>query len=173
MTTQILETTFTIGRFPIRMLETPKQILGTEKWIHSFENITIIVFCIDLACYDQMLPEDFSQNRMMKSLVFFDWIVNSQRFIRTSVVLIFCKVGLFREKLGCSPLSNCFPDYSGGNDINSALNYILRRFTQANRAHLNLYPHMIDSNTSVIENLLKAIKETVLYNALTGPGGLL
>jgi guanine nucleotide-binding protein G(i) subunit alpha len=80
------------------------------------------------------------QNRMMESLVLFDSVVNSRWFMRTSIILFLNKVDLFRQKLGRSPLSNYFPDYSGGNDVNRAAKYLLWRFNQVNRAHLNLYP---------------------------------
>jgi guanine nucleotide-binding protein subunit alpha len=85
---------------------------------------------------------DFShlKNRMMESLVLFDSVVNSRWFMRTSIILFLNKVDLFRQKLGRSPLSNYFPDYSGGNDVNRAAKYLLWRFNQVNRAHLNLYP---------------------------------
>lgn len=80
------------------------------------------------------------QNRMMESLVLFDSVVNSRWFMRTSIILFLNKVDLFKQKLGRSPLGNYFPDYSGGNDVNRAAKYLLWRFNQVNRAHLNLYP---------------------------------
>ena len=82
----------------------------------------------------------FVQNRMMESLVLFDSVVNSRWFMRTSIILFLNKVDLFKEKLERSPLANYFPDYSGGNDVNRAAKYLLWRFNQVNRAHLNLYP---------------------------------
>jgi guanine nucleotide-binding protein subunit alpha len=131
-----------------------------KKWIHCFENVTSIIFCVALSEYDQMLLEESnqvspfsettahphpsltntSQNRMMESLVLFDSVVNSRWFMRTSIILFLNKVDLFRQKLPRSPLSNYFPDYSGGNDVNRAAKYLLWRFNQVNRAHLNLYP---------------------------------
>jgi guanine nucleotide-binding protein G(i) subunit alpha len=80
---------------------------------------------------------------MMESLVLFDSVVNSRWFMRTSIILFLNKVDLFRQKLGRSPLSNYFPDYSGGNNINRASKYLLWRFNQVNRAHLNLYPQYV------------------------------
>src|ERR1700728_3403374 len=80
------------------------------------------------------------KNRMMESLVLFDLVVNSRWFMRTSIILFLNKVDLFKVKLGRSPLGNYFPDYSGGNDVNRAAKYLLWRFNQVNRAHLNLYP---------------------------------
>ena len=77
---------------------------------------------------------------MMESLVLFDSVVNSRWFMRTSIILFLNKVDLFKGKLERSPLGNYFPDYSGGNDVNRAAKYLLWRFNQVNRAHLNLYP---------------------------------
>lgn len=82
---------------------------------------------------------------MMESLVLFDSVVNSRWFMRTSIILFLNKVDLFRQKLPRSPLSNYFPDYSGGNDVNRAAKYLLWRFNQVNRAHLNLYPQYVPS----------------------------
>ncbi len=60
--------------------------------------------------------------------------------MRTSIILFLNKVDLFKGKLERSPLGSYFPDYSGGNDVNRAAKYLLWRFNQVNRAHLNLYP---------------------------------
>lgn len=146
-----------------------------KKWIHCFENVTSIIFCVALSEYDQVLLEECSQvrlaigpqakkcsycfvtaqcipigahanlisdiqNRMMESLLLFDSVVNSRWFMRTSIILFLNKVDIFKQKLGRSPLGNYFPDYSGGNDVNKAAKYLLWRFNQVNRAHLNLYP---------------------------------
>jgi len=107
----------------------------------------------------------------MESLVLFDSVVNSRWFMRTSIILLLCNVGLFRQKLGRSPLSNYFSDYCGGNDVNRASKYILWRFNQVNRAHLTVYPHITDdSDTSNIRLVFAAIKETILQNALRDSG---
>jgi guanine nucleotide-binding protein G(i) subunit alpha len=125
----------------------------------------------------------------MESLVLFDSVVNSRWFMRTSIILFLNKVDLFRQKLGRSPLSNYFPDYSGGNDINRASKYLLWRFNQVNRAHLNLYPQYVftppgspspylpnipsltqATDTSNIRLVFAAVKETILQNALKDSG---
>jgi len=81
---------------------------------------------------------------MMESLLLFDSVVNSRWFMRTSIILFLNKVDIFKQKLGRSPLGNYFPDYSGGNDVNKAAKYLLWRFNQVNRAHLNLYPQYVE-----------------------------
>ncbi len=128
---------------------------------------------------------------MMESLLLFDSVVNSRWFMRTSIILFLNKVDIFKQKLGRSPLGNYFPDYSGGNDVNKAAKYLLWRFNQVNRAHLNLYPQSVTASlpphmkmpkanslgsltqatdTSNIRLVFAAVKETILNNALKDSG---
>ncbi|EZG06509.1 hypothetical protein H106_03911 [Trichophyton rubrum CBS 735.88] len=188
-TTGIYETRFTMGQLSIHMFDVGGQRSERKKWIHCFENVTSIIFCVALSEYDQVLLEESNQNRMMESLVLFDSVVNSRWFMRTSIVLFLNKVDLFRQKLGRSPLNKYFPDYSGGNDVNRAAKYLLWRFNQVNRAHLNLYPQCVRSfvfllfkaytnvlsltqatDTSNIRLVFAAVKETILQNALKDSG---
>ena len=129
-----------MGQLSIHMFDVGGQRSERKKWIHCFENVTSIIFCVALSEYDQVLLEESNQNRMMESLVLFDSVVNSRWFMRTSIILFLNKVDLFKGKLERSPLGSYFPDYSGGNDVNRAAKYLLWRFNQVNRAHLNLYP---------------------------------
>ncbi|KAJ5046104.1 Guanine nucleotide-binding protein alpha-2 subunit [Penicillium rubens] len=160
-----------MGQLSIHMFDVGGQRSERKKWIHCFENVTSIIFCVALSEYDQVLLEESNQNRMMESLVLFDSVVNSRWFMRTSIILFLNKVDLFRLKLPRSPLSNYFPDYSGGNDVHRAAKYLLWRFNQVNRAHLNLYPHLTQAtDTSNIRLVFAAVKETILQNALKDSG---
>ncbi|CCE64800.1 hypothetical protein TPHA_0I02990 [Tetrapisispora phaffii CBS 4417] len=144
-----------------------------KKWIHCFNNVTVVIFCVSLSEYDQFLIEDKSQSRFHESLVLFENIVNSRWFSRTSVVLFLNKIDLFVEKLKKVPLEKYFPDYTGGQDINKAAKYILWRFFQLNRANLNIYPHITQAtDTSNIKVLFSAVKETILQNNLKDSGVL-
>lgn len=53
------------------------------------------------------------QNRMHDSLKLFDSICNNKWFKDTSIILFLNKKDLFECKITKSPLSICFPDYSG------------------------------------------------------------
>ncbi|AEO70909.1 dfc36a28-0d70-456a-8dfa-0310fbd4c003 [Thermothielavioides terrestris] len=170
-TTGIYETRFKMGQLSIHMFDVGGQRSERKKWIHCFENVTSIIFCVALSEYDQVLLEESSQNRMMESLLLFDSVVNSRWFVRTSIILFLNKVDIFKQKLGRSPLGNYFPDYSGGPDVNKAAKYLLWRFNQVNRAHLNLYPHLTQAtDTSNIRLVFAAVKETILNNALKDSG---
>ena len=165
-TTGLYETRFTMGALTIHIFDVSRQQSERKKWMHQFENVTSIIYIVNLAEYDQVLLEDSSQNRLMESLVFFDSIVNSHWFRSISVILFLNNFSEFKVKLLRSPLSNYFPDYSGGADVSRAAKYILWRFNQVNRSHLNMYPHIMDLNDTLnIQLIFAAVKETILQNA--------
>ena len=97
---------------------------------------------------------------MLESLVLFESVINSRWFLRTSIILLLTKIDVFQNKLlkVCFivlwwsswslsfekvPLERCFPEYTGGADINKAAKYILWKFMQANRARLSVYPRYV------------------------------
>ncbi|CAO3587552.1 unnamed protein product [Absidia cylindrospora] len=170
-TTGITETRFTMGQLSIHMFDVGGQRSERKKWIHCFEAVTSIIFCVALSEYDQVLLEESRQNRMMESLVLFESVINSRWFLRTSIILFLNKTDVFKGKLPKVPLERYFPDYGGGQDPNKAAKYILWRFNQTNRAKLNIYPHLTQAtDTSNIRLVFAAIKETILQNALKDSG---
>ncbi|KIO17632.1 hypothetical protein M407DRAFT_32690 [Tulasnella calospora MUT 4182] len=170
-TTGISETRFSIGQLSIHMFDVGGQRSERKKWIHCFEAVTSIIFCVALSEYDQVLLEEKEQNRMAESLVLFESVINSRWFLRTSIILFLNKIDVFKAKLPKVPLERYFPEYTGGPDINKAAKYILWRFTQANRARLSVYPHLTQAtDTSNIRLVFAAVKETILQNALRDSG---
>ncbi|KAL7417404.1 G protein alpha subunit [Mrakia frigida] len=166
-TTGISETRFTMGQLSIHMFDVGGQRSERKKWIHCFEAVTSIIYCVALSEYDQVLLEENGQNRMQESLVLFESVINSRWFLRTSVILFLNKIDVFKAKLPKVPLEKFFPEYTGGPDINKAAKYILWRFTQTNRARLSVYPHLTQAtDTSNIRLVFAAVKETILQNAL-------
>ncbi|WFD03930.1 Guanine nucleotide-binding protein alpha-2 subunit [Malassezia obtusa] len=170
-TVGVTETRFRMGELSIHLVDVGGQRSERRKWIHCFEAVTSIIFCVALSEYDQVLLEDSTQNRMAESLVLFESVVNSRWFARTSIVLLLNKIDIFRQKIPRHPLSDYFPEYTGGNDVNKAAKYILWRFTLANRAKLNIYPHLTQAtDTSNIRLVFAAVKETLLQNSLRETG---
>ena len=124
--------------FLFRLFDVGGQRSERKKWIHCFEDVTAIIFCVAMSEYDQVLHEDettvkicmqfwlaylveilpiwifFSlQNRMQESLKLFDSICNNKWFGDTSIILFLNKKDLFEEKILRSPLTICFPEYTG------------------------------------------------------------
>jgi guanine nucleotide-binding protein subunit alpha len=142
-----------------------------KKWIHCFEAVTSIIFCVALSEYDQGLLEAKNTNRLTESLVLFNSIVHSQWFVRTSIVLFLNKMDVFKKKIPKIPLSDHFSEYAGGPDVQKAAKFILWKFTQENKGKLSIYPHLTQAtNTNKIKLVFAAVKETILSNSLKESG---
>ncbi|KAF9067670.1 G-protein alpha subunit-domain-containing protein, partial [Rhodocollybia butyracea] len=100
-------------------------------WMDCFRNAGMVIFVASLDAYNEVLLEDPTTNRMQDSLALFQSIVNSSWFIDVPVVLFLNKSDLFSQKISHSPLpEEHFPDYLGGNDPESALEYITSQYLQ-------------------------------------------
>ena len=76
-------------------------------------DITLAYQLYMISGYDLVLAEDEEMNRMIESMKLFDSICNSKWFVETSIILFLNKKDLFEEKIKTSPLTICFPEYSG------------------------------------------------------------
>ena len=112
-TTGIIETQFTFKGLYFKMFDVGGQRSERKKWIHCFEGVTAIIFCVALSGYDLVLAEDEEMNRMMESMKLFDSICNNKWFVETSIILFLNKKDLFEDKIRHSPLTVCFPEYKG------------------------------------------------------------
>ena len=170
-TTGISETKFKMGNIAIRMLDVGGQRMERSKWIRGFENVPTVIFCVALSEYDMVLLEDESQNRMLESFVVFESVVNSKWFSRSSIVLFLNKTDIFKQKLTYSPLKRCFPEFTGGDDFDSAAEFIKQKFLSLNHSGVHIYPHLTcATDTSQIEFVFSAVKETILTKALKETG---
>ncbi|KAG0079624.1 Guanine nucleotide-binding protein alpha-2 subunit [Podila epicladia] len=61
-TTGISEIRFNMGQLSIRVCDIGQQRSERKKWIHCFEAVTSILFCVALSEYDQVLPEESGQH---------------------------------------------------------------------------------------------------------------
>lgn len=178
-TTGITETTFVIGELTYRMFDVGGQRSERKKWIHCFENVTVILFLVAISEYDQLLFEDETVNRMQEALTLFDSICNSRWFVKTSIILFLNKIDRFKEKLPVSPMKNYFPDYegtrqdhsafaenlyietvkTGGQEYGNACDYILNRFVSLNQQdHKQIYTHFTcATDTTQIRFVMNAV----------------
>ncbi|KAJ1109298.1 hypothetical protein NDU88_006660, partial [Pleurodeles waltl] len=132
-TTGIVETHFTFKDLHFKMFDVGGQRSERKKWIHCFEGVTAIIFCVALSAYDLVLAEDEEMNRMHESMKLFDSICNNKWFTDTSIILFLNKKDLFEEKINHSPLTICFPEYTGANKYDEAASYIQSKFEDLNK----------------------------------------
>ena len=94
------------------------------------EEVNLVLFTVDIGCYDQFLYEDETMNRMQENLTLWDSIVNGRWFTETDFILCFTKQAKLAAKIKDSPLATYFTDFvpSDPPDLKSATKYFIDRF---------------------------------------------
>lgn len=172
-TTGIVETHFTFKDLHFKMFDVGGQRSERKKWIHCFEGVTAIIFIVAMSEYDLSLAEDQEMNRMMESMKLFDSICNNKWFTDTSIILFLNKKDLFEEKIKKSPLTTCFPEYSGANVYEEAAAYIQLQFENLNRKKetKEIYTHFTcATDTSNVQFVFDAVTDVIIKNNLKDCG---
>jgi guanine nucleotide-binding protein G(i) subunit alpha len=79
-----------------------------------------------------------------ESLGLFHSLTETPWFTGPSMVLFLSNMSAFQQRLKRYPLGNSCPNYTGGDDVDRAAEYILGLFKSANRANLSLNPHVAE-----------------------------
>ncbi|KAJ5078852.1 guanine nucleotide-binding protein g(o) subunit alpha [Anaeramoeba ignava] len=167
-TTGITETQFSTKDLSFILIDVGGQRNERKKWIHCFQGVTALIFCVSASEYDQTLFEDENQNRMHESISLFAEICDSQWFQATSIILFFNKMDLFEQKIKKVDLKVCFNDYEGGKDEKKAIDFIKEKFLSLNKnKDRQIYPHeTCATNTDNIRKVFEGVKETLLKTVL-------
>ncbi|XP_021265278.1 guanine nucleotide-binding protein G(i) subunit alpha-2 [Numida meleagris] len=172
-TTGIVETHFTFKDLHFKMFDVGGQRSERKKWIHCFEGVTAIIFCVALSAYDLVLAEDEEMNRMHESMKLFDSICNNKWFTDTSIILFLNKKDLFEEKIVHSPLTICFPEYMGANKYDEAAAYIQSKFEDLNKRKdtKEIYTHFTcATDTKNVQFVFDAVTDVIIKNNLKDCG---
>ncbi|XP_015276890.1 PREDICTED: guanine nucleotide-binding protein G(o) subunit alpha isoform X4 [Gekko japonicus] len=171
-TTGIVETHFTFKNLHFRLFDVGGQRSERKKWIHCFEDVTAIIFCVALSGYDQVLHEDETTNRMHESLKLFDSICNNKWFLGTSIILFLNKKDIFEEKIKKSSLTICFPEYIGPGSFTEAVTYIQSQYESKNKSsNKEIYTHITcATDTNNIQFVFDAVTDVIIANNLRGCG---
>ncbi|XP_076043827.1 G protein alpha o subunit isoform X6 [Oratosquilla oratoria] len=171
-TTGIVEVHFSFKNLNFKLFDVGGQRSERKKWIHCFEDVTAIIFCVAMSEYDQVLHEDETTNRMQESLKLFDSICNNKWFTDTSIILFLNKKDLFEEKIKRSPLTICFSEYTGDQDYSDASTYIQAQFDAKNKSNTKeIYCHMTcATDTNNIQFVFDAVTDVIIACNLRGCG---
>uniref|UniRef100_A0AAY5KWP5 Adenylate cyclase-inhibiting G alpha protein n=1 Tax=Esox lucius TaxID=8010 RepID=A0AAY5KWP5_ESOLU len=151
-TTGIVETHFTFKELYFKMFDVGGQRSERKKWIHCFEGVTSIIFCVALSDYDLVLAEDEEMNRMHESMKLFDSICNNKWFTDTSIILR-------------SPLTICYPEYPGASTYEEAAAYIQCQFEDLNRRKdtKEIYTHFTcATDTKNVQFVFDAVTDVII-----------
>ena len=179
----IVETRFLYKKLVFRMVDVGGQRAHRKKWIHCFEGVAAMMFCVALSGYDRVLEEDGKTNRMQESLQLFHAMYCTKWFITTSIILLLNKRDIFADKIQHQPLSVCFPDYSGPNKYSCATAYIKERFEEIRFKHVDridkssqpkwIYSHLTcATDTASIEDVFDAVSDIAIQTAFNEMGML-
>ena len=151
--------------------------LGSSKtWLHQCENMSVVMFAVDLCCYDvcDMIldaREAIPQNILRQTLDFFRSVVTSRWLVRQHILLILMNKDIFGEKLNHVPLSDAWPSYNGGPDVESATAYIIDLFAKvadhASRPQcFEMFTHFLNLEDSkdpaLIQAMLSIARDSVI-----------
>lgn len=171
-TTGIVEVHFSFKNLNFKLFDVGGQRSERKKWIHCFEDVTAIIFCVAMSEYDQVLHEDETTNRMQESLKLFDSICNNKWFLDTSIILFLNKKDLFEEKIKRSPLTICFPEYTGEQNYQEAAAFVQAQFEAKNKSNdKEIYCHMTcATDTTNIQFVFDAVTDVIIANNLRNCG---
>ncbi|OAP60077.1 hypothetical protein AYL99_05079 [Fonsecaea erecta] len=136
------ETEIVMNSSTLRIVELKEQY--AMKIISQFADVQFCLFAIDLTCYDRYLDDALRSNELVERLSDLKIICRSAYFSKSIILLIFTNAAAFRKHIAISPMKSHFEDYNGGNDVNAATKYILKRCKQVNMMELPLFWHMYD-----------------------------
>jgi len=175
-TTGIVSTEFLLQGKKFVLVDVGGQRSERKKWIHCFENVTGVIFCVGISEFDQVLYEDNQTNRLQESLKLFHEICTSKWFSQAAVILFLNKEDLFREKIrqGKS-ISTTFPDFPGPNDYQTSIKYLSHQFTNVIDPLTN-QPRLIHSHvttatdTKNVQVVFAAVQDSLLNQSFAAAG---
>ena len=74
--------------FSFRMFDVGGQRSERKKWIHCFEGVTAIIFCVALSDYDLVLAEDEEMVKKQPSLSSGDKVIHEPVIVCLNTVLL-------------------------------------------------------------------------------------
>ena len=173
-TTGIIETKFRYKGLLFKLFDVGGQKSERSKWIHCFNGVTAIIFCVALSEYDLNLYEDETTNRMQESLTLFNSICNNKWFIDTNIILFLNKKDLFSEKIRRSPLTIAFPEYKGAQTYEEASAYIRYKFESLNKQKASgkeIYTHFTCATSNQnMEFVFDAVTDVIMRHNITKAG---
>jgi hypothetical protein len=127
-TVGIVELEFQVDGTNYLALDVGGQRNERKKWISHFDEVQAIIFLVSLADYDKVLLEDGVTNRLHEAVKVFKEIRHSPFFESISFILFLNKVDLFDMKIQKTDLNVCFPEYTGGCNRDTALQFVMDYF---------------------------------------------
>ncbi|KAF9226383.1 G-alpha-domain-containing protein [Gyrodon lividus] len=141
-------------------------------WVPYFDDMNAIIFLAPISCFDQVLQEDPSVNRLADSFLLWKNIVSNPLLKKTDLVLFLNKCDILRTKLASGiRLEHYITSYGNRpNDFESASTYLKKKFAGLMKEHAGekpFYSHF----TSVTDNkstslILRDVQDVIVRDNL-------
>ncbi|KAF9239294.1 guanine nucleotide binding protein, alpha subunit [Melanogaster broomeanus] len=107
-----------------------RSLRGMSAWVPYFDDMNAIIFLAPISCFDQVLQEDPSVNRLADSFHLWKNIVSHPLLKATDLVLFLNKCDILRAKLASGILLGNYVTSYGNrpNDFESASTYLKKKF---------------------------------------------
>ncbi|KAJ5071270.1 guanine nucleotide-binding protein g(o) subunit alpha [Anaeramoeba ignava] len=171
-TNQIEQCKFTVNSLTFLLIDVGGQRTARRKWIHSFQNVTSIIFCASLSGFNQVLREDTTVNRLKESISLFHEICTSPWFMNSSIILFLNKKDIFKSKIEKYDLSQVFKEYKGTpNSYKEGFDFIRDQFKKASEINSKqarkLYIFKTCAvNSKNVQKVFRSIADTLMRQAV-------
>jgi GTPase SAR1 family protein len=179
-TSGIVEEQFIIDKIVFNVFDVGGQRAERRKWIHSFDNVTAVIFVTAISEYDQVLFEDRNKNRLEEALELFEEICNSRWFLKNPLMLFLNKKDLFEQKFLIEkvPLnvSGKFPTAPDTNDdLKRAIDWITSQFLKKRKSpDKDIYTHVTTAtDPHNVRAVFDVCRNVILKKSLANSGFVL
>ncbi|KAH0834856.1 G-alpha-domain-containing protein [Lanmaoa asiatica] len=141
-------------------------------WAPYFDDMNAIIFLAPISCFDQVLQEDPSVNRLADSFLLWKSIVSNPLLKKTDLVLFLNKCDILRAKLESGiRLGDYITSYGNRpNDFESASTYLRKKFAGLMREHAGdrpFYCHFTSvTDTRSTSLILQNVQDVVIRDNL-------
>ena len=112
----------------------PLEEISTNTWSLQPERFDTVTYVVDLCSYDEQSSRgNPDKTAMADNVETYKWLVQS--LPATNVLLLFNNRDRFKRQLRISPLSDFYPELTGGVDLKSAEGYIRGLFDPDSLSH--------------------------------------
>lgn len=142
-------------------------------WAPFFDNMDAIIFLAPISCFDQVLEEDPSVNRLEDSILLWKSIVSNPLLKTTELVLFLNKTDIMRAKLQAGIQFGHYVISYGNrpNDYENAATYLKKKFAALHKQHSPsprvFYCHMTKvTDPKSTQHILGNVKDMVIRQNL-------
>ena len=124
-----------------------------KRWfIAANGNVDVVIFTVDLGCYDQCLGDGHGDtNQMQENILLFDSVTNASTHVGTKFLLFFTQQSKLALKLKESPIEGYFPEYPHKtSSLADATAFFVKKFLRLERSESRIVHHTVTWNLPTV-----------------------